>query len=262
MEQEKRGESMKKVSRKRCRRQKGDSEGLFLKKERRRKMQEQTGKILEMDGGMKKSQRAIRKKKVEGSQEANEMIARFSSYLKAHNIQFARHTAEDGTPQITMVFKNCDMCPWEITEGCIFFHDDSMEARVYYSELGAEICRDSEKRPDLYRLMNFLHARVWPMVAYETEDGIYSSQNFCPRFYVTEDERFDITAAIVISYFHYELDELQTEDFITAALPDLLDRLSIPIFFLLGGKITLEEAIGMVKNDILCETEDAVYSIK
>ena len=90
MEQEKRGESMKKVSRKRCRRQKGDSEGLFLKKERRRKMQEQTGKILEMDGGMKKSQRAIRKKKVEGSQEANEMIARFSSYLKAHNIQLDR----------------------------------------------------------------------------------------------------------------------------------------------------------------------------
>ncbi len=65
---------------------------------------------------------------------------------------------------------------------------------------------------------------------------------------------YDITATILVPYTHYELDELETEDFITAALPDLMNRLSMPIFFLLVGEITADEAIKMVKRDILSDT--------
>lgn len=43
------------------------------------------------------------------------------------------------------------------------------------------------------------------------------------------------------------------EDFITAALPDLLDRLSMPVFLLIEGRINAEEAIDMVRVDIIGE---------
>lgn len=43
------------------------------------------------------------------------------------------------------------------------------------------------------------------------------------------------------------------EDFITAAFPGLLDDLSTPVFLLLEGRITAEEAIDMVRSDIIGE---------
>ena len=39
--------------------------------------------------------------------------------------------------------------------------------------------------------------------------------------------------------------------YITAALPGLLDDLSIPVFLLLEGRITAEEAIDMVRSEII-----------
>lgn len=218
----------------------------------RPKMQEQNGKIFKMNKMKNKSKRPDVKNKGAGSPNMNEIIVKFSSYLKAHNIQFRQNMTDDGIPQITMLFQNCDMCPEEVTEGCIFFYDDVMEARVYYSEFGAEMCRTSEKRPELYRFMNFLQARIWPRVADGMDGRLYSSQYlFYPRFYVTEDEMYDITATMCVPYTYYELDELETEDFITAALPDLMNRLSVPIFFILLDKITADEAIEMVEKDLL-----------
>ena len=63
----------------------------------------------------------------------------------------------------------------------------------------------------------------------------------------------DITATMLIPYTHFELDRLEMEDFITAALPGLLDDLSTPVSLLLGGRITVEEAIDMVKLEFLGE---------
>ena len=48
-----------------------------------------------------------------------------------------------------------------------------------------------------------------------------------------------------------ELDALEMEDFITAALPYLLDSLSAPIFLLLLGEINIEEAIRLVDTENL-----------
>ena len=55
---------------------------------------------------------------------------------------------------------------------------------------------------------------------------------------------------MVIPYSHFELDVLEIEDFITAALPDLLDSLSASIFLLLLGEINIEEAISLVDTEI------------
>ena len=61
-----------------------------------------------------------------------------------------------------MVFKNCDRCPGHITEGSIYFYEECMEVRVYYSEIGTQMCNKSKNLPNLYRLMNYLNAMSWP----------------------------------------------------------------------------------------------------
>lgn len=196
-------------------------------------------------------ERQLETRRQQKQSKAIKVMEDISIYLKLHNIYFQTDRSE-GIPRITIVFKNCDRCPGHITEGCIYFYDDCMEARVYYSEMGANMCKQAENLSDLYRLMNFLHAMLWPCVTDGMEDALYKSQHLIsPRFYVTEDGKSDITAATVIPYTHFELDMLEIEDFITAALPDLLDSLSVPVFLLLAGNISIDEAIRMVESEIL-----------
>ena len=78
------------------------------------------------------------------------MWSKITLYLKQHNLYFETDLME-GIPRITMVFKNCDRFPGYITEGCIWFYENSMEVRVYYSKLGAEICQKSKHLPELYK---------------------------------------------------------------------------------------------------------------
>lgn len=213
----------------------------------------QSMKIVKMDKSMLTSRK--HRTKIGGEPGIKSNKAKMSAYLKSHNIHFKDDMEEDGIPRITMVFQNCMMCPGKIAEGCIFYFDDFIEVRVYYSKLGAEICRNSNNMPDMYRLVNFLNARLWPRVMDGMEEELYSSQYlFYPRFYVMEDGRGDIAATMLIPYTYFEMDELETEDFITVVLPDLMNSLSPPIFLLLMGKITADEAITIIKSDILGES--------
>ncbi len=172
------------------------------------------------------------------------------TYLKSHNIYFETDVFE-GITRIVMAFRNCDRCPGKITEGCIYFYDDCMEIRVYYSELGTQICNESKNLPDFYRLMNYMNALIWPCVADGMDGTLYNSEHLVsPRFIVTEDGMKDITTIMAISYSHFKIDALQIENYITAALPNLLDSLSIPIFLLLAGRINVENAINMIETEI------------
>lgn len=85
------------------------------------------------------------------------------NYLNLHNLYFETDEIE-GIPYITMAFKNCDRCPGHITEGSIYFYEECMEVRVYYSEIGTQMCNKSKNLPNLYRLMNYLNAMSWPCV--------------------------------------------------------------------------------------------------
>lgn len=181
------------------------------------------------------------------------IMSEVTSYLKLYNLYFETDQME-GIPRIKMVFKNCDRSPDYITEGCIWLYENSMEVRVYYSELGAEICKKSKHLPELYKLMNYINARLWVGVSDGMDGVLYQSQYLIsPRFYITEDEMQEITATMLIPYTHFEMDVLELEDFITAALPSLLNSLSVPVFLLLEGRITVEEAIDMVGLEILGE---------
>lgn len=71
-----------------------------------------------------------------------------------------------------------------------------------------------------------------------------------PRFIITEDGRNDITTIMAIPYSRFIMDALQIEDYITAALPNILDSLSASIFLLLDGRISVEDAIEMIEAEV------------
>ena len=162
--------------------------------------------------------------------QALKIMSEFVKYLKSHNI-YCEEYPKDDIPHVTMAFKNCDSCPGHITEGSTYFYEDCMEARVYYSEIGTKWCKESKNLSELYRLEHLI----------------------THRFCVTEDGCHDITTIMAFPYSYFELDSLRIEDFITAALPDLLDSLSAPIFLLLLGEINIEKAIRLVDTEILGE---------
>lgn len=124
-----------------------------------------------------------------------------------------------------------------------------MEIRTYYTEMGSNICKEhKENLVNVYRLMNYLNARIWPT----TNDGCGGSfykpyYLYTPRFYITEDDCYDITMTYIVPYDFYEVAPLETEDYITACCPALLDKLSPVIFSLIIGKIDSDYAINYVK---------------
>lgn len=65
---------------------------------------------------------------------------------------------------------------------------------------------------------------------------------------MTEDGCYDITMTFTLPYDFYEVAPLESEDFITATLPDLLNRLSPTIFSVILGKWSAEEAVSFFEE--------------
>lgn len=173
-------------------------------------------------------------------------------YLKAHFIRFHEDDYEN-TKRLTMSYTGYVNCPNMALESCIYFRSDCMKCRVYYTELGSEICKNSSNKADLYRLLNYINCKVWPRVSDGFEGEYGTPYLHTPRIYVTEDECYDITATSIISYDFYQIMPILTADYITASIPELMDRLSPAIFGVLAGKITANDAIEYVKTTILKE---------
>lgn len=177
----------------------------------------------------------------------------FINYLKTHNIPYKKDI-DSGDCRLTMLYKGYCNCPDEVIESCIWFRESTMEARIYFDSNAADWCRKSEHRAELMRVLNFCNARIWPC----TDDGINGklyNPNYLHtlRFYITEDNSYDITMTSIIPYDFYEIVPLETEDFLTTTCPDLLNKLSFPIFFVLLGRTSAEQAISIIKKDILGE---------
>lgn len=126
-----------------------------------------------------------------------------------------------------------------------------MKCMVYYTELGSDICKNSSNKADLYRLLNYINCKVWPRVSDGFEGEYATPYLHTPRIYVTEVECYDITATSMISYDFYEILPIITADYITAHIPELMDKLSPAIFGVLIGKITIENAIAYVESTVL-----------
>lgn len=172
-------------------------------------------------------------------------------YLRSYNITYHRDIV-DATPIITFVLAHADNCPGGFLEGCVFFFKDGMELRTYFSEIATEWCAKSEHIGSLYRLLNYINARVW----IKGQDGMKGSLYdpaylYSPRFYMTEDGHNDITATFLVPYEFLDIQTLATWDFITAALPEILNDISPAVFMLLLGKVDVNKAISMIDSVLL-----------
>lgn len=77
-----------------------------------------------------------------------------------------------------------------------------------------------------------------------------------PRFYLTEDGQYDITATVIFEKDFFELAPIEIEDFITIALPALMNALSPHIFGVVTGKLAVEAAIRQIQRNILSDSEE------
>ena len=175
-------------------------------------------------------------------------------YLKERNINFQENIS-NGAEGLAIVLLGYSRCPDTILECCFSFYPNDMEIRVYYSENAAHwIAERPERLPDMYRLLNFIAARVWPFNSDGIGGEMYQPHHLAtPRIYITEDGYWDLTSTMLVDYDVFEIAPLEICDTATASIPELMDKLSTPLFLVLLGKMNVEEAILCIKQQILNE---------
>lgn len=117
----------------------------------------------------------------------------------------------------------------------------------------SSVVADSKYLAEAYKLINFINSHVWPKNQDGADGRVYGSSYLIqPRFYITDE--YDITATIVADYsLSIEIAPLELADFITAAIPELLESLAPYIFGVVVGSLRLEDAIQGIKHNVLFE---------
>lgn len=134
-------------------------------------------------------------------------------------------------------------------EETIRFHDDCLEILVYYDTLAEEIIKDMKNIGELLRLLNYINARVF--LGCSDPYGYYkASLLFTPRIYLDEDSK-NIVIVTVINYDFFSVAPVEAIDYILGYCPELLNEFSYLIFNIVLGKITAEEAIKYIKENII-----------
>ena len=175
-----------------------------------------------------------------------------TQYFKPHNLADIKKI--DNQAVLLVLEYPANNAPDHRVESAIWLWKDGMEARVYYTALGATICKGSERKEELYRLLNFINARLLLRAADAFGNRLYKPHMlYTPRFYMTEDDAFDITMTTIIDYDFYELAPLETADYISIFCPELLNALSMPIFWVLLGNTSAKESIDYIKRTLLNE---------
>ena len=172
----------------------------------------------------------------------------FIKYMRQHNIPYLKDE-DDGCIRYTMQYR-ADNAPDGYVESCIWFCEkDKAEVRVYYNATGAEICKNSEHHDSLLQLLNYINARVFLSCGYS--QGLYEPHMlYTPRMYLTVDDGYDLTITTIVNYDFWEVAPIETLDYMTWYCPELLDKLSYPIFSVLKGG-AVEEAIAYINNNML-----------
>lgn len=173
----------------------------------------------------------------------------FVAYMKSHNIPYVEGD-DDGCIRYTMKYR-ADNAPGGYVESCIWFYEeDNAEVRVYYNAAAVAICKSSINHDRLLQLLNYINARVF--LSCGDACGLYEPHMlYTPRMYLTVDNCFDLTITTIINYDFWEVAPVETLDYMTCYCPELLDKLSYPVFSVLKGGKTVDEAIGYINSNIL-----------
>ena len=123
------------------------------------------------------------------------------------------------------------------------------EVHGVYGPEGIEICRLSKHRNRLYRLLNYINAEV--ILSYADKEEEVESQTFyTSRIYLAEDGSNEIIFSTKINYDFWEVAPTVTCKYITTFYAELMDIVALPIFSVLQGNNTVEEAIKYLKESI------------
>ncbi len=185
---------------------------------------------------------------------AIEAIRNLNEYLIEEQIEHYPILSIDGSesPILYMVFKS-QHSPAVPLEGEVFFHENCAEIRCYYGEQISACIRDSSHRTEIYEMINYINARVFPY-----SEVVYSSDPnylFTPRMYITADSSCDLTITTIVDYRVWELldddgsDELY--EYITHYCPRFLDLLAVPFLGLLSERTTVTGAISYIEHTII-----------
>lgn len=70
-----------------------------------------------------------------------------------------------------------------------------------------------------------------------------------PRIILSEDD-FDIMITTMINYDIWEMAPVETHNYLTEYCPEVLDRFAFPIYGVLLGKITVEDAFTYIEEEV------------
>ena len=173
---------------------------------------------------------------------------KFARYLADTDIAFVMDT-DCEAPLITMAIPLPDSAVGCI-ESCIGFFKHEAEVRTYYPKPVAEICEASEHKGQLLRLLNYFNARIYPDQT-DRGKGLSDPQlYFTPRFYITEDGRFDITATTFVNYQIWDTVHA-IHDYIIYYCPEILSELAPYVVCVLKGVLTAEEVIERIETEVM-----------
>ena len=175
--------------------------------------------------------------------------AYISDYLKNNFIAYDDKLADES---FVMEFHG-SRSPDSKLECSLHFRESGLDALVYYGENASRMISQQQDLSKLYRIINYINATLCPC-PYDGMGGeLYEpSYLFNPVLYLTEDGQNDLTFYVNIDYDLFDIAPLEACDFITAAMPELLDELTVPIFGALLGLTEMDIAFNMV-NKILDE---------
>ncbi|OJG23753.1 hypothetical protein RR47_GL000468 [Enterococcus columbae DSM 7374 = ATCC 51263] len=181
----------------------------------------------------------------------NQLSARMTiqKYLQERQIVFFDYLNHENRCLVVNL-QGFENCPANRLEASFCFYSKCVEVRVYYTQFASNWLKN--KKDDLsriYRLLNYLNATIWLPINDGRQESIYPKSYFyTPRFILTEDETYDLCCEALIDYDVFEMAPLATLDYFTAVIPEYLNEVSIPIFFTLLDKITVDEAIQMIEQ--------------
>lgn len=178
---------------------------------------------------------------------------RLIDYLNEHNIHYDLINDTGKLMDIrdlntVYISFHVEQAPDSIIECSVWFRKSGMEIRGYYSKNAAEWCSTHANRfPEVFAVINFINARVF-----------LGNLLYTPRLYLTADNHPEFAITTIIPYDFFELAPLETLEYITIYYPELLGKLSSPLFMVLLEKITPEIAIYQIKHKLLGETDSQI----